>query len=390
MNKNATIIIKRGSFLSKRMVIMLVALGLLFGGIFTYKVFQDYMMKKQMSGLAAAPITVSSTIVSALPWEPKLTATGSVRAINGVDVTTEIVGLITRIHFIPGQDIQRGDVILELNADPEIAQLKSLEALADLAQINYDRDTKQLKAQSVSQATVDADEANLKNARAQVDQQAATLAKKTIRAPFSGRLGISAINLGQFLNPGDKIVTLQSLDPIYVDFFLPQQKLPQITINQTIFLKTDTYPGVSFEGKITTINPKVDIDTRNVEVEATLSNPDHKLLPGMYGVVEIHTGAPKDYLTLPQTAISYNPYGDLVYILTEKGKDKNGSQIYIAHQKFVTLGETRGDQVQILKGIEKGDLVVTAGQLKLKNGSLVTINNTVLPKNDPAPRPKNE
>lgn len=390
MNRGDTIIIERGSFLSKRMVIMLVLIGLLFGGIFAYKVFQSYMIKKQMSGLASVPVTVSSMTVTALPWEPKLTATGSVRAINGVDVTTEIAGLITRIHFIPGQELQLGEVILELNADTEIAQLKSLEALADLAQINYDRDTKQLKAQSVSQATVDADEANLKNAKAQAAQQAATLAKKTIRAPFSGRLGISAINLGQFLNPGDKIVTLQSLDPIYVDFFLPQQNLPQIAINQTILLKTNTYPQLSFEGKITTINPKIDIGTRNVEVEATLSNPDHKLLPGMYGVVEIHIGAPTDYLTLPQTALSYNPYGDLVYILKEKGKDKNGNQIYIAHQKFVTVGETRGDQVQILKGIEKGDLVVTAGQLKLKSGSLVTINNTVVPKNDPAPRLKND
>jgi membrane fusion protein, multidrug efflux system len=389
MNREPTIVIERGSLLSKPMVIMLVLIGLLFGSIFVYKAFQSYMMKKNMSG-AMAPITVSAMKVTALPWESKLSATASLRAINGVDVTTEIVGLIKKIHFKPGQDIQEGAVILELNADPEIAQLQSLEAQAELAQINYERDKKQFKAQSVSQATLDADAADLKSKKALVAEQAATLAKKTIHAPFKGRLGISAVNLGQYLNPGDKIVTLQSLDPLYVDFYLPQQNLPQIAINQPIVLTTDTYPQVSFQGKITTINPKVDLSTRNVEVEATLSNPDYKLFPGMYGVVEITTGAPKDYLTLPQTALSYNPYGDLVYILKEKGKNKEGKTIFIATQKFVIVGETRGDQIQILKGLEKGDLVVTAGQLKLKNGSLVTINNTVVPKNNPTPHLKND
>jgi len=336
------------------------------------------------------PVTVSAMTVTAESWQPKLVATGSLRAINGVDITTEIAGLIKTIQFVPGQNIQAGETILELNADAEIAQLQSLEAQAELAQITYKRDKKQLAAQSVSQATLDADEADLKSKKAQVAQQKAIIAKKTIPAPFKGRLGISAVNLGQYLNPGDKVVTLQALDPIYVNFYLPQQALPQIAMNQTIILTTDTYSGTSFEGKITSMNPKVDPLTRNVEVEATLSNLDHRLFPGMYGVVEISTGSPKEYLTIPQTAVSYNPYGDLVYLLKEKEKDKKGETVYTATQKFITLGETRGDQVQVLKGLEKGNMVVMAGQLKLKNGSTVVINNAVVPSNNPAPQTPNE
>ncbi len=376
--------------MSKRMVIMLILTGLIFGGIFAYKVFEGRMIKKYMSGLAMVPVTVSSVIVTSTPWESKLTATGTMRAINGVDVTTEIAGLVKAIKFTPGSEVKAGDVIIELNADVEIAQLESLLALADLAHITYNRDKEQFAVQGVSKATLDADAANLKSSNAQAAQQAAVNAKKKVQAPFDGRLGISAVNLGQYLNPGDKIVTLQSLDPIYVDFFLPQQNLPQIAVNQAIILTTDTYPRVSFKGKITTINPKVDVGTRNVEVEATLPNPDHKLFPGMFGVVEIRTAVSKEYITLPQTAISYNPYGDLVYTLKEKEKDKKGNPIFVATQQFVTVGKTRGDQVQVLKGVKKGDVVVTAGQLKLKNGSLVTVNNTVVPSNDPTPNLKND
>ncbi len=376
--------------MKKPMIIMLILVGLLFCGIFGYQAFKSHMMKQYLKGNHMPPVVVSATQVVLEPWQPKITVTGTLRAINGVDVTTEMAGLIKTILFTPGQDIQEGDVILELNADVEAAQLKVLEAQAELAKITLHRDQEQFAVHGVSQATLDTDEATLKSTTAQVAQQAATLAKKTIRAPFTGRLGISAVNSGQFLNPGDKIVTLQAIDPIKVDFYLPQQALPQLSTKQDIIFTTDTYPGLIFKGKITTINPKVDVSTRNVEVEAILANPDRKILPGMYGVVEINTGVATEYLTVPQTAISYNPYGNLVYILKEQGKDKDGNPLYVANQKFVTVGETRGDQIQVLKGLEKGDLVVTAGQLKLKNGSMVVINNTVVPTNDPAPQLKSE
>ncbi len=375
--------------MKKRMFIMLILTGLLFGGIFSYHAFKAHMTKQYMKN-NIPPVVVSALTASLESWQSEIKATGTLRAINGVDVTTEIAGLVKSIHFTPGKDAQGGDLLVELNVDDEVAQLHSLEAQAELAQITYGRDKEQFAVQGVSKATLDTDEANLKSARAQVAQQVATIAKKIIRAPFSGRLGISAVNLGQYLNPGDKVVTLQSLDPLYVDFYLPQQQLPDLAVNQAVTFTTDAYPNIIFTGKITSLNPKVDPTTRNVEIEATLSNPEKKILPGMFGIVSLKTGTAQPYLTLPQAAISYNPYGDLVYTLKEQGKDQKGNALYVATQKFVTVGETRGDQVQVLKGLEKGDLVVTAGQLKLKNGSIVIINNTVVPRNDSSSNPKNE
>jgi len=376
--------------MSKRMLIMLALTGLLFGGIFAYKVFQSYMITNHIKGLGSIPVAVSAASVTFEAWEPKITASASLRATNGVDVTTEIAGLVKKVSFSSGQDIQAGEGIIQLNADAEVAQLRSLEAQAELAQITYDRNKKQYATQSISKEALDTAEADLKSKKAQVAQQAATVAKKAIQAPFKGRLGISLVNLGQYLNPGDKIVTLQSLDPMSVDFYLPQQTLTQLAKNQTVTFTTDAYPHLSFVGKITAINPKVDPATRNVGVEAVLSNPDFKLLPGMYGVIEIHTGAPKEVMTLPQTAISYNPYGELVYVLKSNGKDQKGISLFTAYQQLVTVGENRGTQVQILKGLQKGDLAVTAGQLKLKNGSIVFINNTVMPTNVPHSVVKND
>lgn len=375
---------------TKPMVIMLIVIGLLFGGIFIYKAFTSYMIKKYMRENAMPPVVVSAMTISEEPWQPKITATGNVQTINGVDVTTEIEGIIKTIIFTPGKDIQAGEIILELNADAEIAQLKALEAQAELAQITYKRDKEQFLVKGVSQATLDTDAADLKSKNAQVEQQAAIIAKKIIRAPFKGRLGISAVSLGQYLKPGDKIVTLQSLDPIHVDFYVPQQFLSQIAVNQPVVLTTDVYPNEIFQGQVSSINPKIDPLTRNVEVEATLSNKEDKLLSGMYGVVEINIDGITPHLTVPQTVVSYNPFGDLVYILKKKEKDQKGNTLYVAHQKFVTVGETRGDQVQILKGLKKGDLVVTAGQLKLKNGSTVIINNSIVPPNNQTPYLKNE
>jgi len=338
-----------------------------------------------MSEAAMPPVAVSSMISSYEPWQPKLTATATVRAINGVDLTSEVSGLVKTIKPEAGKDVKVGDIIVELNADAEIAQLHSLEADAELAEITYQRDKAQYAIQGISKATLDADLANLKSKKAQVAQQNAIIAKKTIRAPFGGRLGIININLGQFLNPGDNIATLQSLNPIYVDFILPQQEIPKINRNQVVTFTTDTCPGETFSGRISAINPKVDVATRSVTVEATIVNQESKLFPGIYGLVTITVSAPKDYITVPQTAISYNPYGDFVYVLRDEKKDKEGKSIFTAYQKFVTVGETRGDQVQVLKGVNKGDIVVTAGQLKLRNGSSVFVNNKVSLSNNPNP-----
>jgi membrane fusion protein (multidrug efflux system) len=234
---------------------------------------------------------------------------------------------------------------------------------------------------------LDTDAANLKNAKAQVAQQQAILDKKTLRAPFAGHLGIRAVDLGQYLGPGTVIVTLQALDPIFVDFFVPQQSVDQMRLGQLVAVKVDAFKDRTFTGEISAINPKVDTGSRNVQVRATLKNQDHKLLPGMYATVDITIGSPKTYVTLPQTSITYNPYGDTVYIVDSKGPDADGKPRLIARQTFITVGPTRGDQVAVLKGVEEGEMIVTAGQIKLHNGSVVLIDNSVTPTADAAPVP---
>jgi membrane fusion protein (multidrug efflux system) len=277
-----------------------------------------------------------------------------------------------------------------LNADVEIAQLQSLIANEELAKITYNRDKAQYAIHAVSKATLDSDVANLKSLRAQVEQQKAVVAKKTIRAPFTGRSGISYVNPGQYINPGDLVTTLQTLDPIYIDFYMPQQALAQLKVGQEVVVHSDTFRHENFLGKITTINPLVDSTTRNVQVEATIANPKNKLLPGMFATVTVTTGGPKQFLTVPQAAISFNSYGEIIYIIKESGKDEKGQPILIANQSFVTTGEKRGDQITVLSGLKKGDIIVTSGQLKLKNGSRVLINNTVQPPNSPNPHVADE
>jgi membrane fusion protein (multidrug efflux system) len=253
----------------------------------------------------------------------------------------------------------------------------------------YERDKAQLAAEVISKAQVDTDAGDLKSKRAQVEQQKALVDKKSIRAPFAGKLGITTVNPGQYLNAGDKLVTLQTIDPIYVDFMIPQQQLPQVAVGQRVTLTADAYKGTTFEGKVNAINPKVDTSTRNVQIEATIANAKRQLLPGMFATVKLNSGEEQRYLTLPQTAITYNPYGDTVFIVKESGKkDDKGNPALAAQQVFVTTGPTRGDQVAIVKGIEPGTQVVTSGQVKLKNGSPIVINNAVLPADNPNPVPQ--
>jgi membrane fusion protein (multidrug efflux system) len=372
------------SGMSKQMAVMLICVVGLFGLIFGYKFLSGFIYYKFMMGARPA-VNVSAMKAEYQTWQPRIKASGSLRAVQGINVTSEIAGIVRKIHFTPGASVKENDLLIELNADAEIAQLHSLEAVAELAKITYTRDKTQFKANAVSQSTLDADEADLKNKEAQITSQAAIVAKKTIRAPFAGRLGISLVNPGQYVNPGDNLVTLQALDPVYVDFFLPQKMLNRISTGLTVSLLSDAYPKQPFMGKITTINPIVDLKTRNVQVEATLSNAELKLLPGMFAAVEVEAGHSQRFLTLPQTAITFNPYGEIIYIAKESGKDKKGNPTYIATQVFVTVGDRRGDQIAILEGLKEGDWVVTSGQLKIKNGTPIVINNTVVPSFDIAP-----
>lgn len=376
--------------MKKRMLIMLAAVGLLFGGIFGFQIFKMKMIKKAMSSQKAPAVTVSTAKAGVQPWQPELKAVGTLRAVRGVDVTSEISGLVRTLHFKSGDSAKSGQVLVQLNADSDIAQLRASEAAAELARTVYERDKKQFAVRAVSQAVLDADSADLKSKRAIAAEQAAIVAKKTIRAPFAGQLGITTINPGQYLNPGDKIVTLQSLDKLYADFYLPQQELANLSLGQKVHLASDSYPGRTFSGKITSINSKVDPETRNIQVEATIANPGHVLLPGMFASVQVETGKSQNYLTVPQAAVAFNPYGETVYIVQEGEKGADGKAALTVKQVFVTTGPTRGDQVVILKGIKVGDTVVTAGQLKLKNGSSIIINNKIIPTNDKAPKPVDE
>ena len=371
----------------KKMVIMLAAVGILFCGIFGYKAFTGLMMKKFMSAGGMPPVTISTVRAATQEWLPQLKAVGSLRAVQGVDVTCESAGLVQSILFKSGDDAKAGQLLVQFNVDSDIAQLNALDASAELAKITYERDRKQLDAQTISQAALDADAADLKVKLAQVAQQKALVNKKTIRSPFAGKLGINLVNQGQYVNPGDKIVTLQALDSIYVDFYLPQQELSLISKDQGLIITTDSFPGRTFSGTVSAVNPKVDPQTRNMQVEAVIKNPKHELLPGMYVSVQVQAGEKQHYLTLPRTAVTFNPYGETVYLVEEKGKDKTGKPALFAKQAFITIGLSRGDQVAILSGIKVGDLVVSSGQLKLKSGSPIIINNKIQPSGDAAPKP---
>ncbi|CAN5900631.1 efflux RND transporter periplasmic adaptor subunit [soil metagenome] len=370
----------------KRMLIMLVLVGVVIGGLFGFKAFVGGKIKEAMAGMANLPQTVSSGKATISEWQPMIDAVGSLRASSGADLSLEVAGVVEDISFQSGDEVKAGQVLLRLRNDDELAKLQSLEATAQLAQITFDRDTKQLKAQAISQAIVDNDEANLRNAKAQVAQQKAIVDKKTLRAPFAGKLGLRQVDLGQYLAPGTMIVTLQALDPIFIDFLLPQQAVAQVSVGQKVKVKVDSFPDREFDGTITAVNPKIDTGSRNIQVRATLANKDLKLLPGMFATVKLETGTAQRLVTLPQTAVSYNPYGSLVYIVDDKGKGPDGKPQLVGRQVFVTTGSTRGDQVAILKGVADGDTVVTSGQVKLRNGVPLIIDNRIVPTNDPAPK----
>jgi membrane fusion protein (multidrug efflux system) len=371
----------------KRMLIMLVAVGVVLGGIFAFKAFVNTKIKEAMAGMANPTQTVSTAKATATDWQSKLEAVGSLRAVSGADLSLELPGVVDLIDFKSGDDVKAGQLLLRLRVDDDVAKLDSLKAVAELAKITLERDQKQLSVKAISQAIVDNDTAAYKNDVAQVAQQQALLDKKSLKAPFAGHLGIRQVDLGQYLSAGTPIVTLQALDPIYVDFFLPQQALSQLKVGQVATVKVDAYPNQTFVGEITAINPRVEASSRNLQVRATLKNPDRKLLPGMYATVDIDSGAPQKLVTLPQTAITYNAYGSTVYIVDDKGKDDKGQPKLQARQTFVTTGATRGDQVAVMKGVKDGDTVITAGQMKLRDGSPVAVNNTIKPKDDANPVP---
>lgn len=374
----------------KPIVIMAIAVAVVLGAVFGWQRFVAGFGKQFMAAAASAPQTVSTTVAAAAEWQPYYQSTGTARAVRGADLSSQASGVVEQIAFDSGNEVPAGKVLLRLNPNDDYAKLQQLQAAAELADQTLKRDQEQFAAQAVSQAAVDTDLSTQKSAHAQVVAQQALIDEKIVKAPFAGRLGIRQVDLGQYLTAGTAIVTLQALDPILIDFYLPQQALSQVKIGQPVTAMIDTYPGQTFKGMVESVNSKVDAASRNVQVRASLPNADRRLVPGMFASVHIEYGDKRNPITLPQTAVTYNPYGDTVYVVEQNGVDEKGHPRLQVQQRFVKLGATRGDQIAVESGIKPGEVIVTAGQIKLRNGVPVAVNNDVLPANAINPNPPNE
>ena len=399
----------------KRMILMIVGVLVLIAVIAGIKVL--LVMRMIASFPKPAPSTVSTARAEYQPWQPQLSAVGTLRAVHGADLALDVSGLVTKVNMKSGDDVKQGQVLVQLRDSEDVAQLQQLEAAAALARVTFDRARQQLAVQAISKADYDAASADFKAKQAAVEQQKVVVAKKQLRAPFAGRAGIVTVNPGAYLNAGTTIVTLQQMDPLYVDFFVPQKELSRLHVGQHTSLRLDAFGKREFAGKVTAINPKVDNDTRNVQVEATVPNPDGALTPGMFAKVSVDVGTSQRYLTLPQTAVVYNPYGETIYLVMKKSAfdaaqkaaiaqqdsdqqstaapAKNNPQngdlppdALVVQQTFVVTDGTRGDQIAVVKGLKAGDEVVTSGQLKLKNGAPIKIDNSVRPADSANPTPQ--
>lgn len=373
--------------MAKRIIITLTGLIVLIGGLAGIKYLQIERMTAYGNNFVPPPEVVTTAMVKKDSWESCLTAVGSLEAVQGVVITAELKGKVVHIAFEPGTLVKAGDLLVQQDTSVESAQLRAGEAALMLAKINFERIKKLVANNTVSQSDFDNADAQLKEAAAQVDNIRAVIAKKTIRAPFSGRLGIRQVNLGQTLNEGDEIVSLQSLDPIYVNFLLPQQRLAQVYPGLAIRLTTDAFPGQVISGKITAINPQVDAATRNIRIQATVENPAELLRPGMYVNVSVVLPDRIEVLAIPATSVLYAPYGDSVFVVEEQKNDSKKSSGLVLNQKFVRLGETRGDYVSIISGLKQGETVVSTGVFKLRNGQSVVIDNTLSPEFKQMPKP---
>lgn len=382
----------------KRMFWMLLAAIVVFGGVFGVKAFFAAQTNKFFDNMPQPASTVSSAVARKQRWSDDTEAVGTFVAINGTDVTTEAGGVVRSIEFRAGEPVQAGAVLVRLNTANEEATLRSLEAAARLATVQRDRWNSLAKEQLVSRDEAQQRATNAATALAQVEAQRALIAQKTIRAPFSGVLGIRKVNLGQFVSPGSAIVSLQQLDPIYLNFALPEQMAGRVLEGTTVRATVDALPGEVFEGRITAVDPQVDASTRNFMAQATLQNPDRSLRPGSFARVGFSQGGERDVVVIPQTAVSFNPYGNAVFVIAKvkrkegetdmQGKPLTGDK-FVVTQRFVKTGATRGDLIAVTDGLKPGEQVATSGLLKLRNDAEVTINNKIQPTADVAPKAEN-
>ena len=364
---------------------ILIGILLAAGGV---KFFQIRALIASGESGGRPPETVSTAVVEADDWVRSVESVGSVRPVQGADLSVETSGIVSKIHFENGAEVRAGDLLLELDSTAEQANLRAAEAEAELARTVFDR-TKSLRTtNAVPQSELDSAAAQLRKAQAAVEQWRAEIAKKQLHAPFDGRLGIREANVGQFVNNGDKIVPLQSLDPMFVDFLLPQQLLPAVAAGQRIVLRTDAAPGREFGGVLTAVNSEIDPVTRNIRLQGTLDNPDGALRPGMFARVEVFQGGADRVLRIPLTAVFRASYGDSVFVVVEKtGKD--GAKEMVAEQRFIRTGRAVGDFIAVVEGLSEGDTVVSAGAFKLRNGSSVRVDNSLAPQPSTSPEPEN-
>jgi len=372
----------------KRMIVMLAATLGIVAALGFVKFRQIQTMVAQGAAYQPPPEAVTTIVAASEEWPSMLTAIGTVAAVRGVTVSADLPGVVDRIAFESGLGVREGDVLAVQDTRQERAQLAAAEAQRDLARVNFDRIQGLLEERVVSRAEFDRATADERQAKARVGEINAAIDRKTIRAPFSGVLGLRHVNLGQYLSGGDALVTLQSLDPVYVNFGVPQQQLALVRAGRVVHVTTDDRAAAAFAGRITAIDSLVDESTRNVQVQATFANPGGKLRPGMFVQTEVVLGEASAVVSLPTSAISYAPYGDSVFVVSDL-KDPKGRPYRGVRQQFVKVGPARGDQIAVLSGVKPGDEVVTSGVFKLRNGAAVHINNTVRPGNNPAPTPEN-
>ncbi|HXO96017.1 MAG TPA: efflux RND transporter periplasmic adaptor subunit [Chthoniobacterales bacterium] len=369
-------------------LLMIVVVGLIYGGLIFFKVNQimGFAQLAKSGAFLPPPTAVTTTVAEKSQWQPTLETIGTVTAINGVTISTDLAGIVSKIAFESGSQVKAGDLLVQLNTDQEQAQLAQAEAQRDWTQITLTRNQELVAKKTVSQSDYDSATAQFHQAQATVDQFKALIARKTLRAPFAGVVGIRQINLGQYLNTGDAVVTLQSFDPIYVNFSLPQQNLSQLTVGQSVEINMDAYGDKVFPGKVTAINSLVDQNSRNVQIQATLPNSETQLRPGMFAKVKVVLPEAQEVIAIPSSSIHYAPYGDSVFIVSDLKSD-DGKTFKGVKEQFVKLGQSKGDLTAIVSGLKPGDEVVTSGVFRLRSGEAIIVNNKATPGSETSPTP---
>ncbi|MDK9705470.1 MAG: efflux RND transporter periplasmic adaptor subunit [Desulforhopalus sp.] len=373
--------------MKKKIFFTVLGLLLLAGGISGVKALQIKKMIDQGKAMTFPPEVVTATQVQKTSWESTLNAVGSLTAVQGVTIAAELPGKVVRIAFEPGTKVQAGDLLLKQDTTTEEAQLRSAEAQIALAQNNFNRIEQLFNRNAISRADYDNADAQLKANRAQADAIRTAIAKKNIHAPFSGQLGIRLVNLGEILKEGTAIVSLQTLNPIFANFQLPQHQLGLIKMGYLVRITSDALPGQAIDGKISAINPQVDSATRNISIQATLANTQEHLRPGMFVDVQVVLPGQNEVTAVPATAVLYAPYSDSVFVVEDKTDEKTGQPGKAVRQQFVRLGEKRGDFISVVSGLKETETVVTTGVFKLRNGQPVVIDNKLAPEFKLAPKP---